>query len=474
MIRTRLTVWNMLVLSAVLTLVGICAFVYTRAGLYGSVDRELNTRADFLISTFQNLPEKPPKDAQKPMAQPLGVDPVQFRKIEFEYYIIRPRIYLLDSKESPLDDRPWDALAASRALTDGRELFNYRIDGRRVRVLSLPLHKRGRLIGSAQLAASLEHADSAVENLGRALLLLMPLALLLTGTAGIWLTSRALRPVEEFAAAAGRIGAANFSGRMPASGKDEFAHLGAVFNSMLDRLETAFRKLEDAYKSQRQFVADASHELKTPLTAMRTRLGIASQKVQTPEKYIEHLQSLTRSTNKMSSIVNDLLLLARADEGKVLGTKRLIPVESLMEEAASIVEDAYGRKIECHVEESLEVSADADGLSKVLTNLLENAARHSQKDDPIILSAFSRGQNVVIQVEDTGRGIPAEHLPRVFDRFYRADGSRGRETGGTGLGLALVKAIVEAHHGAVSIVSEVGRGTTVTIKLPSSQEIVAR
>jgi signal transduction histidine kinase len=404
-----------------------------------------------------------------PTEQPVGVDPAQFRKIEFEYYIIRPRLFLLDFEGTPMDGGPWDVAAANRSLHGKRELFDSRIESRRVRILSLPLYKDGRLAGSAQLAANLEYADQAVANLGRVLILLLPLALLLTGMAGVWLTRRALRPVGEFADAAGRIGAANFSGRMPVIGTDEFAHLGSVFNSMLDRLETAFRSLEDAYKSQRQFVADASHELKTPLTAMRTRLGIASQKVQTPDKYVDHLDSLTRSTDKMSSIVSDLLLLARADERMLLGRRRLIPVGSLAEEAASIIEDAYGCKIDRQVENDLKVSADADGLSRVLTNLLDNAARHTPKDGSIILCAVERGQNVVIQVEDTGSGIPADHLPHVFDRFYRVDASRERGAGGTGLGLALVKAIVEAHHGTVSIASEVSRGTTVTIKLPSGR-----
>ncbi len=469
MIRTRLTVWNTVVLATVLTLVGLVAFVYTRVGLYGAVDQELNIRADFLTSTFQNLPKTPPKSPPMSTAQPVGVDPAQFRKIEFEYYIIRPRLNLVGFTGTPMDGGPWDIAAANRSLKGNRELFDYRIEGRRVRVLSLPLYKDGRLAGSAQLAANLEHADQAVANLGRVLLLLLPLALLLTGVAGVWLTRRALRPVGEFADAAGRIGATNFSGRMPVIGTDEFAHLGSVFNAMLDRLETAFRNLEAANKSQRQFVADASHELKTPLTAMRTRLGIASQKVQTPEKYVDHLNSLTRSTEKMSSIVNDLLLLARADEGMLLGRRRTIPVGSLAEEAASIVEEAYGREIERQVEDNLKVSADADGLSRVLTNLLDNAARHTPEDGLIILKAMNRNQTVVIQVTDTGSGIPHEHLPRVFDRFYRVDASRERETGGTGLGLALVKAIVEAHHGTVSIASDVSRGTTVTIKLPTGR-----
>ncbi len=469
MIRTRLTVWNSVVLAAVLTLVGLVAFVYTRAGLYGAVDQELIARADFLTSTFQNLPKTPPKNTPMPAEQLVGVDPAQFRKIEFEYYIIRPRLNLLDTRGAPLDGGPWDVAAANRSLMGSRELFDYHIDRRRVRVLSLPLYRDGRLAGSAQLAANLEYADKAVANLGRVLLLLLPLALLLTGVAGVWLTRRALRPVGEFADAAGRIGATNFSGRMPVIGTDEFAHLGSVFNSMLGRLETAFRDLEGAYKSQKLFVADASHELKTPLTAMRTRLGVASQKVQTPEKYMDHLDSLRRSTDRMSSIVSDLLLLARADEGMLLGKRRSVPVESLAEEALSIVEDAYGRKIDCRVETGLQVSADAAELSRVLSNLLDNAARHTPRDGEVVLTAFNRDMNVVIQVEDTGSGIAAEHIPHVFDRFYRVDASRERETGGTGLGLALVKAIVEAHQGNVRIRSEIGRGTIVIIELPQGK-----
>lgn len=469
MIRTRLTVWNTVILTAVLTVVGFVVFASTRAGLYGAVDRELIARANFLATTVQNLPEKPPKVPPMHQEQPLGVDPSQFRRIEFEFYIARPRFHMLDFKKIPPDEGPWDAAADARSLKGSRELFDSQIEGRRVRVLSLPLYKRGRLVGAAQLAASLEHADLAVANLGRVLLLLLPLALILTGFAGVWLTRRALRPVGEFADAAGKIGAESFSARMPAAGADEFAHLGRVFNSMLDRLETAYRNLEEAYETQRQFVADASHELKTPITAMRTRLGIATQKVQTPDKYIEHLESLTRSTNKMSSIVSDLLLLARADEGKLLGSKRAVPLESLMEEAASIVEDAYGHKIEVMAEPGLEVQADPEALSRVLTNLLDNAARHTPKDGSIVLCAARRAKGVLIQVEDNGSGIPREHLPRLFDRFYRVDVSRERETGGTGLGLALVKAIVEAHQGTVKITSEFGRGTTVTIELPSAR-----
>ncbi|MDR3688297.1 MAG: ATP-binding protein [Fimbriimonas sp.] len=468
MIRTRLAAWNMAVLTAVLITVGGIAFVSTRASLYGAVDAELNRRGDFLLANFRNLPDKPPKGARLPDQGMPGVDPAQFRRIEFEYYITRPRFQFSWDRATPADNLPWSAAAAARSLGGSRELLDSRIEGRRVRVLSLPLVQRGKIVGSAQLAASLENADAGAATLGRVLILMLPVALVLTGACGVWLTRRALRPVADFAEAAGRIEATNLSDRMPSAGRDEFAHLGSVFNSMLDRLEGSFRDLEEANAVQRRFVADASHELKTPLTAIRMRLDIAAQKVQTPEKYAEHLASLSRSTDRMSAIVSDLLLLARADDGRLVTAKRTVPLESLAEEAVSIVEDARGRHIEVEIERGLTLIADEAGLSRAITNLLDNACRHTPDHGTVALKARREASRVLIQVVDTGTGIATRDLPHIFDRFYRAGSARERDTGGTGLGLAVVQSIVTAHQGLVSIESEVGHGTTVTIDLPGN------
>lgn len=468
MIRTRLTVWNTVVLAAVLTFLGLVAFVSTRASLYGAVDEDLNRRAQFLVLHWQDFPKTAPPEPAFPSRPGTGIDPAQFRRIEFEAFLMMPRISRPGEVIHSRERDPFDKAALQRSLNGQREMFDFLVDGRRVRVLSVPLKIGGKITGAAQFAASLENADIGVARLARVLLILLPLALLATSITGVWLTRRALRPVAEIASTASQIEATNLSGRLSVQGRDEFANLASVFNSMLERLESSFRTLEESYDTQRRFIADASHELKTPLTAIKTRLGVARRKEQTPERYAEHLQAIERSTNSMSSIVADLLLLARSDEGKLLGGSRTIPLESLAEESVSVVSDAHGREIERDIEAGLTVQGDESGISRVLTNLLDNAARYTPPSGHILLSAYRAGGHVIIKVKDAGIGIPPEDLPHVFDRFYRVAAARDRESGGTGLGLAIVRSIVRAHHGTVVVESELGRGTTFTIDLPSA------
>lgn len=468
MIRTRLTLWNTVVLAVVLTFLGAVVFFGTRASLYGAVSEELVRRGDFLDRNWRYLSKKPPA-AVMPVPKPdPAIDPSQFRDIEFESLIARPRIQRLGIESRLQEEGPWDSAAMRRSLSGERLLFDSTIDGRRVRLLSLPLREKGRVTGAAQFAASLKSADGAVFRLGRTLLVLLPLALVATSLTGVWLTRRALRPVGDIVSAAERIEATNLSGRLDVRGNDEFGHLASVFNAMLDRLESAFRKLEDSFESQRRFIADASHELKTPLTAIKTRLGVAKRQAHTPERVGENLASLERSANAMSAIVSDLLLLARADDGRLGSSARVLPIDSLADEAAAVVEDASGREITVEAESGLTVKGEESGLSRVLVNLLDNAARHTPPDATIRLEAVRVEDHIRIRIIDTGSGIPEADLPHVFDRFYRVSEARDRESGGMGLGLAIVRSIVTAHGGQVHIESEIGAGTTVTVELPAA------
>ena len=354
----------------------------------------------------------------------------------------------------------------ARALKGSREVVDTEIEGRRTRLLSIPLKVDGKVTGAAQFAASLQNADAGVAQLGRVLLILLPITLVVTALTGVWRTRRALRPVAEIAAAASRIESSSLSERLSVEGNDEFAGLSRVFNAMLDRLENSFKNLEGLYEAQRRFVADASHELKTPLTAIRTRLGVARRKEQTVERYSEHLDAIGRSVSVMSSIVSDLLLLARADEGKLAENGRVLPLDSLLEEAASVVSDAYGIEIKRDVTEGLAIKGDEFGLSRAIVNLLDNAARYGESSEPVQISAYEENNVILLKVSDQGKGIPAEDLPHVFDRFYRVTAARDRKSGGTGLGLAIVRSIAIAHGGSARIDSELGKGTTVTLELP--------
>lgn len=464
MIRTRLSLWNSVVLAVLLTLIGVFVFIAVRASIYAAIDSDLDRRIDFLNQNWKNFPKRPPT-LERSTAIPNGVDPAEYHRIQFEGEIARPRIIWLN-KTSEEPHKPWDNDSIQRALHGQVERHDTFIEGRRVRVATTPIKDGDVIVGASQFAGSLENADKSVARLSRILLISLPVALVVASLTGVWLTRRALRPVADLARLAEQIEAANLNDRLQVRGRDEFAALSTVFNSMLSRLEQSFRRLEEVNASQRRFVADASHELKTPLTAIKARLGLAKRKEQTPQRYIEHLDSISRSTDAMSAIVGDLLFLAKSEESDQQPIQRILPLGSLVEEAAAVANDAYNRHIQVDIPDDVQMLGNENQISRVFINLLDNAARNTPPEGEIRVCAAENGR-LTITVSDTGKGIDAEHLPHVFDRFYRVNAARDRASGGTGLGLAIVKSIIESHNGTIGIESEVGVGTTVTLSFPS-------
>jgi signal transduction histidine kinase len=476
--------WNMFALSIVLTSLGLILFASTRASMYRAVDDDLGRRAKFLETNWDRTRQRghhldhdhdADHDHDRLLADrrqdpPLGseVDPEQFSRVAFDEFIEHPRIQRLGEQSD--EDRPWSSDAMARSLGGSREFLDSNIQEHGVRILSFPIRSNGGIVAAAQFAAPLDETRAATAQLGRSMLVMLPVALIATSVVGVWLTRRALHPVAQFAFSAGRIEAHNLSERLPETGKDEFAELAHVFNLMLDRVERSFRQLEDAYHSQRRFIADASHELKTPLATIKTRLGVALRKEQTPSRYVEHLQSIQGATNSMTAIIGDLLLLARSDEGNPTGSVSVIPLASLADEAASLISDVYARSIEMDIEEGLTVEGHEGSVSRLLVNLLDNAARYTPPTGVVEIAGYRENGAVVTRVRDTGVGISPEDVPHVFERFYRVAAARDRESGGTGLGLAIVLSIVKAHRGEVELESTPGKGTTVTVTLPLRQE----
>jgi signal transduction histidine kinase len=375
---------------------------------------------------------------------------------------MRPRIFHKEPDPFGPQDKPFDEASLKSSLAGNRQFTDVAMEGHRVRVLSLPLRRDGKVTGAAQFAAELDDVDLVVVRLRNTLLALLPLALVATGLLGVWLTTRALSPVKRIAMAAERIGESNLEERLPVEGNDEFAYLSGRFNNMIDRIAGAFSRLSAAYEAQRRFVADASHELKTPLTVIKGRVGLSSVGEQTPKRYAEHMAAINRAADNMSGIIQGLLFLAQADEHKLELRRSEQPVAPIVAEAAAVAGD---RVVEIEVPEGLRVDADASMLLRALTNLVSNAARYTAPEKRIGIRAFPEGGQVEIEVWDEGDGIPSEDLPLIFNRFHRVDSSRDKMSGGTGLGLAIVKSIVEAHGGTVTIESEVGVGTKATIRL---------
>lgn len=293
----------------------------------------------------------------------------------------------------------------------------------------------------------------------------MPLALLVAGGGGYLLATGALRPVTKITQTAQSISGDDLSQRIGYVGvKDEIGQLANTFDTMLDRLE-------DAFVRERRFTNDAAHELRTPLTALKGQIDVTLSQPRSTESYVETLTTLNEQVDRLITLSKSLLFMARLDQGEWQIKRELIDLQDFLPAIIELVQPLAEEK-DITVTQQIDpvtVRGNHDLLIQAVLNLLDNAVSYSDKGDSIAVSAFADGDKVCLRVSDTGIGIESEHLPYLFDRFYRVDASRthagGRE--GTGLGLAIVQKIVEAHSGTIAVDSTVGIGTIFTISLPA-------
>jgi signal transduction histidine kinase len=273
------------------------------------------------------------------------------------------------------------------------------------------------------------------------------------------LSGRILRPVSELTAAAHRMRQGDLDVRVVPRGDDEIARLGRAFNEMAERLG-------DVERTKRQMVGDVAHELRSPVTNLRCGLEAIQDGLVALDR--ERIDALHSETLLLQRLIADLQDLALADAGGLALDRQPVDVAEIVRRAVGADQD--GAPVRVTIDPGAgELKADAGRLEQILRNLVSNARRHTPEGGRIDIRATREGGRLRLAVADTGSGIPAEHLPHVFDRFYRADPSRGRATGGAGLGLAIVRRLVEAHGGTVAAVSDgEGRGTTVTVSIPDS------
>lgn len=295
------------------------------------------------------------------------------------------------------------------------------------------------------------------------------MAVLAAGGAAAWHLGRQwLRSVSNLEEAARGLSKAELGLRrlfVPADDA-ELAALAASFNQLLDRLESA-------HVAQQRFTADASHELRTPLTVLRGEIEVALRRPRSAEEYREVLVSNKEEIERLSRLTENMLALAHVDGGHAIQQQELVNVSEL---CSSVSERLQGLAAEKRIalqhedatSEPLSVHGDRLALERVVTNLVENAVRYSPAGESVTVRVFKEPPWIVVQVADTGGGIAPEHLPHLFERFYRVDKARSRAHGGSGLGLSIVKALVEAHGGSVSVTSAVGQGSTFTLRLPAA------
>jgi two-component system OmpR family sensor kinase len=312
-------------------------------------------------------------------------------------------------------------------------------------------------------AESLDSVAAALAVVRRAIFISLPLMLALAGLGGYVLSTRSLAPLASMAAQAKTITGHNLETRLDIGNPaEELAVLVVAFNELLSRLDQSF-------ESMRRFVADASHELRTPISVIRGEADVALAQDRSTVEYKQSLAIVLDESRRLSRLVDDLLNLARADAGHVkLQVHDFYLNELLADCCRSVQALAAARNIavECKPGADLQFRGDEELLRRLVMNLLDNAIRYTPPGGTVEAALESGGDRVRIRVSDTGIGIPEEAAPHIFERFYRADKARSRQDGGFGLGLAIVKWIAESHNGAVELSSRNGAGSAFTVTLP--------
>jgi len=285
------------------------------------------------------------------------------------------------------------------------------------------------------------------------------------------MSKRALAPVDQIITATQSIGSTNLSSRLPVpASRDELQRLTETLNEMLARIERAFRRIS-------QFTADASHEFRTPVTLMRTRAELALRRPRTESEYRETVEQMHEELLRTSELIERLMVLARADSGVEalqFKTTDLADIVRTIVEQAHTFAEAKKLKLRSEIPtQAFLIEADSDFLKRLLLILIDNAVKYTPEGGMITVALTPQAATAEVTVTDTGIGIAEAELPNIFERFYRTDKARSRESGGAGLGLAIAKWIVEAHRGSISVSSTAGSGSSFILRLPMANNASA-
>lgn len=456
--RFRLTAWYLALFSLL--------FVLFSAFLYGVLSKDLQRRLDDTNSTQANTAAAMFEDELEELNGDIpkaAFEAVTGMRLHATTVAVLEGARVLASS-TPLSAAESGAIAAQTAASSATDpiLDLPRMGPAGARAAAHRVFTQGRSF----LTVSVAPLDSIVADLRvvrRVLFIALPLLVGIAGIGGFLLARHSLAPLGWMADQARRISGSNLDARLEiGNAAEELTVLAASFNELLSRLDQSF-------ESMRRFVADASHELRTPISVVRGEADVALTQERTPAEYRESLAIILDESRRLSRLVDDLLNLARADAGRVkLRVQEFYLNDLLAECCRSLQALASARRIELDYRpaDDLPFRGDEEMLRRLVVNLLDNAIRYTPPGGKVTASLEARGADLRIRIADTGAGISPEAAPHVFERFYRADKARSRQDGGFGLGLAIVKWIAESHAGAVDFASQPGSGTTFTVTLP--------
>ena len=458
-LRAKLVLWYSGILLVAYLIVGLTVYGYLSWEGQQYIERGLRTQTAWIsdrisalvrpgaaAEPFEHLPEEVRADLQKHLDQQADHYSVLVRSTEGREFYAAGNRAAVDVTQAPevggrvvlaTIDRGPDGLYHVASLT--RE--------------TIEVH-----VGLTD-----EKVRQVLANTRHIFLLMAPIMVLLAAVGGRYLAHSALRPIDEIIAMAARRNAGNLDERMPERDvDDELGRMIRTFNETTERMTAVYRRIE-------QFASNVAHELRTPLTILRGEAELSLQKPRTPEESRRLSQTFLEESVRLSGIVDDLLTLAHADPSHVQVDRRPIHMEEFVEDLrddAGILAQAKGLRVDLQENAPVVVLGDIARLRRLFRSLIANAVRYTDAGGFIGIRSHREGEAVRVSIEDSGIGIAEDSLPRIFDRFYRADPARSRDTGGTGLGLSLARWIAEAHGGSIAVESAVGRGSTFIVTLP--------
>ncbi len=478
-LRFKLTLWYVLILG--ILLISFSTFLYftLSKSLHRDVDNKLRSLAELVSSESSSpLSKFGFGNIDQALETSMNLKPIgKFIQVLDESGNIGRKSDNLRNVQLPI------SLNALKNASKGLITFetNRSIGNTPLRIITFPVVENNHATKIVQIASSLEEVEDALNTLFIILIITVPLALMVASLGGQFLAHKALKPVDDITQTARMITSQNLNQRItPPKVKDEISRLIETFNGMISRLDQSFRQIK-------QFSSDASHELKTPLTILKGEVEVMLRKERTQQEYQQTLKSNLEEINRMSQIVEDLLLLSKADTGQIKLNKGDINLTEILTEVVAQM-DMLARSKRLHLSSSnnhqdVHIFGDALRIRELFINLIENGIKYTEEGGSIHISLQKeylpsvRNQTdlaekekerfIKIIVSDTGIGISKEDQEKIFNRFFRVDKARSREQGGSGLGLSISRWIVEAHQGEIKVESELGKGSSFIVKFPA-------
>ncbi|MFA5260237.1 MAG: heavy metal sensor histidine kinase [Candidatus Omnitrophota bacterium] len=459
----KITLWYVLLFLISSIVISLCLYHQLKFQLYEEVDLfladEMNEFKQFVSEHHQSL---------SLIESQMQKESLAMRKDYQMYYGVLDsrRNAVVQSSELPLQNPEVQDVKSS--VFPKLDVKEHKIYGKKnnyvVRLLTQKVHSQNEFIRYLQVGMNMTRIEKTLINFRKNIMITVPIFFVLSLAGGFILAHRNLKPVSQMIKTASRISGSNLEERLPVRGTgDELDKLAQTFNNMINRIQEAYQKLS-------QFSSDVAHELRTPITSLMGDIEAVLSHASSLEKYRSVLTGNLEELARLKQMVNSLLFLSREANSKDTESNTILELNSLVrdivelfEPVAKEAENNYRYEIPA---EPIYIKGEKSRIEQIVSNLIDNAIRYSYQGGDIFVKLAKNGPHAEIIVEDKGIGIPDADKPRIFDRFYRSDPSRSRNTGGFGLGLSIVKSIVDSYNGHITFISAINQGTKFSVILP--------